>query len=311
MGEIFLSFTFGPLIMLYVGYYLKLIKRYYTKKFKEIKQIPKVEKIKSVEIKDEKVKEFVKKSINIKYFNQSFFYNNLKTLKIKRSKNLKMLNIYVNQYTPVDNAIYITDENALFHELNHVSSSYYDGDDYSGLSQNEFGTGLNEGYTELLMERYYQFTDSYCVEKRIAINLEKIIGREKSEECYYTANLYDFIEELKQYDTEENILKFINYVDIMSSLIDNSILNKVYYHILVNSMKKINLYLLKWYTLKQKRLLENKLISNKQCYNNIQKYSKKLVSLKNVESVKYRVLDKKLINKEVEKILGERVLYEK
>lgn len=311
MGEIFLICTLGPLILLYIGYSFKLIKKYYTKKFRKIVKTPEIINLEKIEITDERVKDFVKKSIHIKYFNKSFFYNNLKTLKIKRSNNLKALNLSVNQYTPIDNTICITDEMALFHELNHVCSSYYNGVDYSGLSQNEFGTGINEGYTELLMERYYQFTDSYCAERKIANNLEKIIGKDKIEECYYTANLYDFIEELKKYDTEENVLKFINYIDIMSSLIDNTILNKVYYPILIGSMKKINLYLLKWYTISQKKLLDKNLISNKQCFNNIQKYSKKLLNLKNTDLVNYNVLTKSKIKKEINKVLKDCVLYER
>ena len=311
MVEIFLSFTLGSLLLLYICYYLKLLKKYYTNRFKKITKTPKVTIIEKVEVNDEKVNDFIKKSINIKYFNQSFFYNNLKTLKIKRNQKLKVLNLSINQYMPVDNVVYITDESALFHELNHVSSSYYNGVDYSGLSQNNFGTGINEGYTELLMERYYQYTDSYCAEKKIVNNLEKIIGRDKIEECYYTANLYEFVEVLKQYDTEETVLKFINYVDIMSSLIDNNILNKAYYPILIRSMKKINLYLLKWYVIKQQQLLEKKLISNKQYINSVQRYSKKLMNLKNTDLVNYNVFSKTKIKKELNKILKDSVLYEK
>lgn len=54
----------------------------------------------------------------------------------------------------------------------------------------------------------------------------------------------------------------------------------MYSIILKRCMKKINLYLLKWYSLKQKRLLENKIISNKECYNNIYRCSKRLLSFK-------------------------------
>lgn len=123
------------------------------------------------------------------------------------------------------------------------------------------------------------------------------------EEFYYTANLYDLVKELEQYDSRENVLDFIHCVDVISFIVDNFILRKLYYHILIKSMKKVNLYLLKWYAIKQKKLLDDNIISNKQCYNDVVRYSKRLVQLSNLDSIKYKVLDKKLITKEIEKVL--------
>ena len=68
-------------------------------------------------------------------------------------------------------------------------------------------------------------------------------------------------------------------------------------------MKKVNLYLLKWYAIKQKKLLDDNIISNKQCYNDVVRYSKRLVQLSNLDSIKYKVLDKKLITQEIKKVL--------
>ena len=123
------------------------------------------------------------------------------------------------------------------------------------------------------------------------------------EHFYYTADLYNLVKELEQYDSKENIINFINCVDLLSNLIDSYFGCRMYSTILKRCMKKINLYLLKWYSLKQKRLLENKIISNKECYNNIYRYSKRLLSFKNMEDIKYKVLNKKLIAKEIEKVL--------
>ena len=92
-------------------------------------------------------------------------------------------------------------------------------------------------------------------------------------------------------------------MDIISDLVDNYVLCRLYYHMLIKCMKKANLYLLKWYAIKQKRLLENNLISDKQCYSNIIKYSKRLIELRNMESIRYKILGNKLIRKEIEKIL--------
>ena len=301
--EMLLCLVFGPLLLFYISYYLKLIRRYCTKNFIKIKKTPKVEIKGNVKVEDEEIKKFVKKSVKIKCFNKSFFYHNVSNLKINTCDAFRKFNIFIAEYDYVNNIIYITSNHSLPHELTHTCSSYYDGDDYSGLSQNGLGVGINEGYTELLTERYYFHGDSYPVERKIANNLEKITGKDKMEEYYYTANLYDFVGELKQYDSEENVLKFLNCVDIISGLVDNYILCRLYYHILIKCMKKVNLYLLKWYSIKQKRLLENKLISDKQCYSNIIKYSKRLIELRNMESTKYKILGNISINKEIEKIL--------
>lgn len=287
----------------YIRLYIKLIRKYNNNKFKNIKKTPSIGKIEKVVIDDKKIKSFEKQLSNVKAFNSSFFYNNIGTLKINRHESLSKYKVFIADYDFVNNIINITDESSFPHELNHLSSSYYDGDDYSGLSQNNFGTGLNEGYTELLTERYFKSGESYPAEFKIASNLEMIVGKEKMEQYYYTANLFELIEELKQYDTQENIMKFINYVDIVTSLIDDYIKSRIFSIILMKSLKKINLYLLKWYTIKQKKLMENNDISIKQCYNNIYRYSKRLYKLKNMESTKYKVLTKKIIDKKIKEYL--------
>lgn len=299
-------FIGGALIVIcafYISSYIKLIRKYNNNNFNTIKKTPNIGKIEKVVIKDKKIKEFEKKLLNIKCFNYSFFYHNVRTLKIDRHESLSKYKVFIANYDPIKNVINITDEKSFPHELNHMSSSYYDGDDYSGLSQNSFGTGLNEGYTELLAERYFKSGESYPAEFKIASNLEQIVGREKMEQYYYTANLFELIEELKQYDTHENIMKFIGYVDIVTSLIDNYFKSRMFNAFLKKSMKKINLYLLKWYTIKQKRLMENKNISLEQCYSKIYKYSKRLYNLKNMESTKYKVLTKKIIDKKIKEYL--------
>ena len=39
------------------------------------------------------------------------------------------------------------------------------------------------------------------------------------------------------------------------------------------------------------------------CYNDVVRYSKRLVQLSNLNSIKYKVLDKKIITKEIKKAL--------
>lgn len=296
-----LGFLTMSSVMLYISSYINLIYRY-NKKIKKIREAPKIPKKCKVEIKEPEVKKFEKKLIHLKSFNKSFFYSNVSSLKIER--NGFLTRIYSGTYDIRSNTIHLIDNFEFPHELNHMSSTFYDGKSYySGFSQKGIGDGLNEGYTELLAGRYFHKNDSYPVETKITSNLEKIIDKDKMEEFYYTANLYDLVKELEQYDSRENVLDFIHCVDVISFIVDNFILRKLYYHILIKCMKKVNLYLLKWNAIKQKKLLDDNIISNKQCYNDVVRYSKRLVQLSNLDSIKYKVLDKKLITKEIKKVL--------
>ena len=160
----FIGGLFTLAIAFYVSSYIKLIRKYHNKKFKIIKKLPNIGKIGKVDIHDKKIKNFEKQLSKVKAFNYSFFYNNVCTLKINRHESLSKCKVFIADYDFVNNIINITDEKSFPHELNHMSSSYYDGDDYSGISQNDFGVGLNEGYTELLTERYSMCGESYPVE---------------------------------------------------------------------------------------------------------------------------------------------------
>ena len=297
----FLGIITISIIMNYIISYIKLFLKSNKKKI-EIKQTPKVVNSGKVKIDNAEVKKFEKRLIHLKSFNESFFYYNVSSLKIERNSFLSK--IYPGVYDVRKNVIHLSDDYEFPHELNHMSSTFCDGKDYySGFSQNGNGDGLREGYTELLSGRYFNKKDSYPVEVKIMSNLEKIIGRDKMEHFYYTADLYNLVKELEQYDSKENVLNFINCVDLLSSLIDSYFGCRMYSTILKRCMKKINLYLLKWYSSKQKRLMENNIISNKECYNNIYRYSKRLVSFRNLEDIKYKVLNKKTIDKKVKEYL--------
>ena len=83
-----------------------------------------------------------------------------------------------------------------------ASTIFQDGIIYSGLSEQNIGIGLNEGYTELLAKRYFDKSNNngYIFETQIAKLLELIIGQEKMESYYFNANLYGLIEELRKYN---------------------------------------------------------------------------------------------------------------
>ena len=184
----------------------------------------------------------------------SLFHNNVDQVTVYM-KNFKLNNfIYRNSisgiYDSKTNSIEIDKSDYLDtidHELMHMASSHYDQNNkksYCGFHQrstginSSIGKGLNEGYTELLIDRYFRSDKvkglSYHFEKQIASNLETIIGQDKMEQFYMSANLYGLVEELKQYKTEEEVLKFISDVDFMLFYRDEK-------HLLPTVEKKLDL----------------------------------------------------------------------
>ena len=109
-----------------------------------------------------------------------------------------------------------------------MSSTFYresDGMIFCGFAQGYKGkkiiaTGINEGYTQLLAERYFgeskDILKAYSCEKSIAEKLEMIVGKEKMQSLYLNANLYGLIQELKQYEDENTIMQFISDVDFLN-----------------------------------------------------------------------------------------------
>lgn len=95
------------------------------------------------------------------------------------------------------------------------------------ISENDFkiGEGINQGYTSLLTERYFgngeNISNFHQYEKSVAEKLEIIIGQEKMENLYFTANLYGLIGELAKYEREEEILNFIQKVDFINEYLNS------------------------------------------------------------------------------------------
>lgn len=159
------------------------------------------------------------------------FYNNINEVKIKRDFGIMMLSVS-GRHSTRDNEIEIAFLSSIYHELFHMASSYYDEETklvYTGFRQHpcdsksdsiKIGIGINEGYTELLAQRYFgqehKLPMAYGYEVSVVEKLEKIIGQENMESFYLTANLPGLINELKKYTREEDISKFISSVDLIS-----------------------------------------------------------------------------------------------
>lgn len=177
------------------------------------------------------------------YIDLSIFEYNLSTLKIGES-NFKLYNFITGAnadgtYNALFNKIKVGNKdgaNSFNHELFHMASTIKKGNlQFCGFRQlilnlktlycSNIGTGLTEGYTELLAERYFGEGNSYYEEKYYASLLENIVGKEKMEQLYFKADLNGLIEELEKYETRDNILNFVENLDYLNKNIENSYKN--------------------------------------------------------------------------------------
>lgn len=171
------------------------------------------------------IKEFVttieEKNNNLNLF---FMYDNLRSLKLSKIHDFLFTNI---------SGLYFIDKNEIklmtsskktfFHELFHMASSFKRNNIYyCGFMQHNghtgsIGSGINEGYTNLLVEHYFGLKiRSYKNEVMIARQIENIIGREKMEQLYFQANLQGLIGELCKYSSLDEVLKLIQTVDYIN-----------------------------------------------------------------------------------------------
>lgn len=149
------------------------------------------------------------------------FYYNSEWVKINRV-NFNPFSTNIGTYNYVNNKLRFKKE-SFNHEFFHLSSTDYDSIyESSGFSididRMSLGNALNEGYTDLLTNRYFDenIDDYYYIEAKYASNLEKIIGKDIMEELYLKGDFFGLIKELKKrYDIKE-IEKFLIGFDVIS-----------------------------------------------------------------------------------------------
>ena len=162
------------------------------------------------------------------------FYNNINEISVNKGL-ASLLHGAGAYYHYESNKIDILDFSAIYHELFHLASSYYDKenniaycgfcqitpDPYFSSNSKEIGRGLEEGYTELLTHRYFgekhKMSWSYLFEVGVARRIEEIVGLEKMERLHLTSNLKGLLEELKKYSSEEEISDFLTSLDLLSN----------------------------------------------------------------------------------------------
>lgn len=174
----------------------------------------------------------------------SSFYQNITSLTIEEKRGLinTLITLFTSgSYDYYNNKINIYPFQERYcdiikHELLHMSTRKKDKDKcHIGFLQVQkeiyIGNALNEGYTEIMCKRLqkdYQTTPSYKYPFIIAQIIEKIVGKEKMKELYFTGNLYELTNILTKYNTKSNIKDFLIDTDyILSPLYRKELSNKI------------------------------------------------------------------------------------
>lgn len=208
-------------------------------------------------------------------------HNNLKDFQITFN-NFKFENFLLNKHTV--GAYFVTENKIriqnldfnrhIYHELFHMANSFYrkeDGIIFSGFSQNflqrkeNIGDGLNEGYTELLAQRYFsnkeEASKAYRTEVHYAHKLEMIVGKDRMEQLYLKADFLGLVQELKQYETEEKIMEFMAGMDFINKYLRKKKNFPIQQSMLKTKLIQINQFLIMCYTKKMEKELMDKSIT--------------------------------------------------
>jgi len=172
----------------------------------------------------------------------AYFYKNAKSINIFQIKtDLSKLLFSVKQGKHVE-GIYMANKNCIsinsdclnssfYHELFHMATAYSSKkktvcgfaqgyitnfDDANYENAIIIGKALNEGYTEIMTNRYFDVDISKCgyaYYVEMASKVETIVGQEFMEKQYMHANLKELIIELTKYSSVEDTLNFIKNLD--------------------------------------------------------------------------------------------------
>ena len=249
-----------------------------------------------------------------KHFNTedlTIFWNNITTLSIEVKDSLSSSQGYYIYNNEGLNKIEIEKQiliPSIYHELFHVASTnrFTKGISFCGFSQGNnkqiIGKGLNEGYTELLTQRYFglneDISDAYIYLTIISSLLESIVDKDKMQSLYLKADLFNLINELAKYASENEIMKFIASTDFLLDYLDSKpqIIEK---RIILNSLKFVNYFLIKCSV--NKNLLEAKkgLISNNKAKSNINLFVSKLLNEIKTNGIKYKIMNDEFIERSI------------
>jgi len=143
------------------------------------------------------------------------------------------------------------EKSSIYHELFHMASTRRgniatgSGFKYYKTDKVSYGRGINEGYTDILTQRYFynkNYEIIYKNEYIYALLLERIVGKDKMESLYLKGNLNGLIHELEKYDSLDNIYHFIKEIDLIKrsdgTLIDLTRLQNISHFLIQTYMRK-------------------------------------------------------------------------
>lgn len=168
----------------------------------------------------DEVNNFVNILSKNKHINLNILYHNISNIKIyyykKRSSELASYNF-------ISNTISINTKygkSSIYHELLHLSSSNPK-NKLSGFSNGGLNKNFNEGYTELLTERYFDKSfinkTAYEFSKLYVQCIELLVGKNIMEKLYFEANfpkLIHIIHDQKILSNQE-IINIFNHLEIL------------------------------------------------------------------------------------------------
>ena len=179
---------------------------------------------KNIEILSSEIKNFLTvMESNCKNFVPTLLIKNFK----KTLFDIKKINNYTNNYEGyveyhsliIPHSFYINNFKTIKHELLHLSTINKNS---CGFNNKFKARALNEGYTQLLAERYFNenIGRAYPIEVMLVKSIEQIIGQDQMEKYYFNLDLNSVINDLSKYESKENVLKFI---ENLNKLLDNDI----------------------------------------------------------------------------------------
>lgn len=194
---------------------------YILKNIKHIEQIKDKQEI-TVNIDeltiDEKYKPYIKKFV--KMTNADFNFRNpneiLRTLKVNKLKKSK--HGITGIYKSLNNEIELCYNDIIYHELFHAFTSYENDESYfCGFYQDndyiDIASSLDEGYTDLLTNRYFGIEVAYMIEVNVVSKVELMLGKDKMQSMYTSNDLMGLIEFLSKHSSKQEAIGFITMMD--------------------------------------------------------------------------------------------------
>ena len=200
-------------------------------------------------------------------FNLDIFYKNIKTIKLVKGLKKEMGDpTNVAEYNLFSNTIrYIKEyfKIGIMHELFHLASTVIGNKRiFNGFFQMDIrtkrfiGLGLNEGYTTILDERYFEkYSEgkeevlgfSYLVTKYFVKMIEEAVGKENMEEWYSTCDLESLTNTLAYATDYESTLKFYECLDNICTLLESRKFYRRYTKTILESYEYASVYIARLY----------------------------------------------------------------